>query len=63
MTDGILVHELLADELLKKYSYIILDEAHVRSVNLDVLLPMLRKTCRRRKDFRLVISRYQGCGL
>lgn len=58
MTDGILVHELLADPLLKKYQFIVLDEAHVRSVKLDFMFPMLRMTCQRRAVFRLLISRY-----
>ncbi|KAH7697235.1 ATP-dependent helicase DHX8, partial [Aphelenchoides avenae] len=56
MTDGILVHELLADPLLKKYQFIVLDEAHVRSVKLDFMFPMLRMTCQRRAVFRLLIS-------
>ncbi|KAH7715744.1 Pre-mRNA splicing factor ATP-dependent RNA helicase PRP22 [Aphelenchoides avenae] len=56
LTDGILVQELLGDPLLTKYSFIILDEAHVRSVNLDFLLPMLRMTLRRRGGISLLIS-------
>lgn len=57
MTDGILVQELLADPLLTKYTFVILDEAHVRSVNLDFLIPMLRRTLQERDEFSLIISR------
>lgn len=38
MTDGILLKEVTQDLLLRKYSVIILDEAHERNVNTDVLL-------------------------
>lgn len=57
MTDGILVQELLSDPLLKKYRCIILHEAHVRSANLDFLIPMLRRTLETRGSLKLIISR------
>lgn len=43
MTDGILLRELSQDLLLKKYSAIVIDEAHERSVNTDILIGMLSK--------------------
>lgn len=43
MTDGILLRELQDDFLLKKYNVIIVDEAHERSLNTDVLLGMLSR--------------------
>lgn len=43
MTDGILLRELSQDLLLRKYSVIIIDEAHERSVNTDILIGMLSK--------------------
>lgn len=43
MTDGILLRELSQDVMLSKYSVIIIDEAHERSINTDVLIGMLSR--------------------
>ncbi|GMH43272.1 hypothetical protein BSKO_11194 [Bryopsis sp. KO-2023] len=43
MTDGILMRELQQDFLLQNYSVIIVDEAHERSLNTDLLLGMLSR--------------------
>lgn len=43
MTDGILLRELQEDFLLRKYSAILVDEAHERSLNTDILLGMLSR--------------------
>lgn len=44
MTDGILLQEIQEDLLLRKYSAIVLDEAHERNLNTDVLIGLLSKT-------------------
>ncbi|XP_024370812.1 ATP-dependent RNA helicase DEAH13 isoform X2 [Physcomitrium patens] len=49
MTDGILLREIQADFLLKKYSVVILDEAHERSLNTDILIGMLSRILPLRK--------------
>ena len=50
MTDGVLLRELAQDLLLDKYSTVIVDEAHERSVNTDVLIGMLSRVVRLREQ-------------
>lgn len=51
-TDGILLREAEEDLLLSKYSVIIIDEAHERTVNTDVLIGLLSQVIKlRRKKF------------
>jgi len=48
MTDGIMLKELELDSLLEKYSVIIIDEAHERSINTDILISLLSRIVRLR---------------
>ena len=43
MTDGVLLKEIQNDFLLNKYSVIILDEAHERNINTDILIGLLSR--------------------
>eukprot|EP00659_Diplonema_papillatum_P006179 gene6179-9459_t len=55
MTDGILLRELLTSDNLSQYSILILDEAHERSVNSDILLGLIKQLAQRRSDLKIVI--------
>ena len=56
MTEGTLLRELLIDPLATKYSVVMLDEAHERSINTDVLFGLLKAACAKRKSLKLIVT-------
>jgi len=56
MTDGILLQEMKIDPWLSKYSVLVVDEAHERSLNIDFILGLLKRVMESRPDFKVIIS-------
>ncbi|CUM68559.1 uncharacterized protein PRCAT00006285001 [Priceomyces carsonii] len=57
LTDGMLLREIMIDPLLKKYSTVIIDEAHERTILTDLILGFLKELIKskKRQDLKVVV--------
>ena len=56
VTDQVLLNECLKDQLFAKFSCIIIDEAHERSINTDLLLGFIKRALFERDDLKVIIT-------
>ena len=56
MTDHILLNECIADPNLSKYSCLVIDEAHERSIPTDLLLAFTKQCLPRRRDLKVIVT-------
>ncbi|KAJ9090496.1 hypothetical protein DSO57_1001954 [Entomophthora muscae] len=56
MTAGVLLRESLRERDLDQYSALIMDEAHERALDTDVLMGLLKKVIARRRDLKLIVT-------
>lgn len=56
MTDHTLLNECIADRLFSKYSCLVIDEAHERSLSTDILLACIKQCLPYRGDLKVIIT-------
>ena len=56
MTDGILLQESRSDQTYEQYQVIIIDEAHERSLNIDLAMGLLKLALEKRPELRVITS-------
>ena len=47
---------MMGDPLLQPYSVLVLDEVHERTAQIDIIMGLLKKILKRRRDLKLIVS-------
>lgn len=55
MTEGILLNELHSDPQLRRYEVVVVDEAHERGINQDLILALLKQVRSKRPELKIII--------
>ena len=56
MTDHMLLNECIADPNLRKYSCLVIDEAHERSIHTDILIALIKRCLPHRPNLKVIIT-------
>ena len=56
VTDSVLLNEYVDDPKLSQYSIVIIDEAHERRVDTDLLFSVMKLCLRQRSDLKVCVS-------
>ena len=56
MTDHTLLNECIADPYFSKYSCLVIDEAHERSIHTDILIAFIKRCLPHRPDLKVIVT-------
>ena len=54
--DRLVLDELTVDPILSKYCCLVIDEAHERTISIDVILGLIKKLLKERKNFKIIVT-------
>jgi len=54
--DRLVLDELVESPTLDEYSCLVIDEAHERTISIDVILGLVKDLLSKRKDFKVIIT-------
>ena len=54
--DRLVLDELTVDPILSKYCCLVIDEAHERTLSIDIILGLIKNLLQKRKDFKIIVT-------